>query len=90
MEPKETPDPAYLKGFNEGYTIAKHMPDLSGKLAQAVKGEDERSQGFLAGQQLFSREQLKEQVPSWMRGDYSNFSKSSPDTSKEPDITPER
>lgn len=62
-----TPHPDYLKGFNEGYLIARHMPETAGKLAQAVEASSsERSQGFKDGQAQLVKEQEKPRYPSWL------------------------
>lgn len=67
MEQNFEPHPDYVKGFNEGYTLAKHMPDLSEKLPASLGGS-ERGQGFKAGRDQYILEKEK-QRPSWLRKD---------------------
>lgn len=44
------PSPEYVKGFNEGYTLAKYLPNLAGKIVDAL-GNDDRSAGFKKGKE---------------------------------------
>lgn len=73
----QCPHPNYLKGFNEGYTMAKYMPDLAKELSEAMK-DTERGTGFKEGnaQYILDKEQEKEQrqekddnirMPEWMK-----------------------
>ncbi|MBE7172471.1 MAG: hypothetical protein INR73_17935 [Williamsia sp.] len=68
MEDIEPVDPEYLKGFNEGYIIKQHMPDLADKLASSV-GDSLRSQGFKDGRNEVLRERERERYPKWLRSD---------------------
>lgn len=65
---EQTPHPDYIKGFNEGYTLAKHMPDLSEKLPQSL-GDTERGHGFKAGRDQYILEREHQRLPSWLRSD---------------------
>lgn len=50
----------YLKGFNRGYELQKHSPELTEKLKKAVKGsEREIDQGFLSGAKEYELERLE-------------------------------
>lgn len=49
----------YIKGFNEGYMIAKNMPDLASQL-QSITGNSERSVGFQDGRKQYELEKFKE------------------------------
>ena len=68
MEQDEHVDPDYQKGFNEGYIIKQHLPDLADRLAQSV-GDSLRSQGFKDGRTQLIREREKERYPKWLRSD---------------------
>ncbi len=68
MPDQLTPDSNYQKGFNEGYIITKHLPELSDGLAQ-VKTETPRIEGFKDGRKQYVLEQTKEHRPSWMKFD---------------------
>lgn len=51
----------YIKGFNSGYLLSKHEPDL---LAKLLKGDNanEYIQGMQAGKKQHDREKLLEQI----------------------------
>ena len=93
MEEFETPDPEFVKGFNEGYTLAQHLPEIAGQLDQ-VKSDSQRSLGFRAGQQEVAQEQKRQRQPDWLRAAFLEKQPDKPDVSKEPnksrDIEPER
>ncbi len=91
MEENKTTEQDYQKGFNEGYTIAKHMPELAEQLAKAT-GESLRGSGFQEGRNQFLSEQVKERYPSWLKGDRSAKSENEPFKTKDKDkgIEPER
>jgi len=55
-----TPDAGYIKGFNEGYIIAKHMPELSDCVVQ-VRNESPRLEGFRDGRKQLVLEKIAEQ-----------------------------
>gem|GEM_PF-571464 len=74
-----TPHPKYLKGFNEGYTMAKYMPDIAKEIAEVAK-DTERGNGFKEGnaQYILDKEQEKEiknekaetvRMPEWMQSE---------------------
>lgn len=54
----------YIKGFNDGYTIAKYNFDLITKIIQNLQPIDEYLEGFFSGKEEFEIEhslvQLKE------------------------------
>lgn len=55
------PSSTYTKGFNEGYTIAKYMPDVAENLSD-ILGNSERAKGFQLGRQEYLSEIEMEQV----------------------------
>lgn len=59
-----TPDPAFVQGMNEGYILAKYMPEVADGLYKIVS-DSERIQGFKAGREEFMREKLTERMKSW-------------------------
>lgn len=63
MEEFEQADPDFQKGFNEGYTIAKHQPELGEQLALAAGDESSRGAGFQAGRRQFIYERGRERLP---------------------------
>ena len=63
-----TPSPDYVRGFNEGYTLAEHMPELAEQLSKAI-GDAPRGQGFADGHRQFlaERERERDLRPEWLR-----------------------
>lgn len=91
MEETQQPDPDFQKGFNEGYTLARHLPELAEQLAQAAKDESARSAGFQAGRQQLILEKGRERYPAWLKGEPNEGShRLEPDKPKEKGIEPER
>lgn len=68
MEDENKIEPEYVKGFNEGYTLAQHMPDLADKLAK-IDSDFIRLTGFKAGREQYQAEQVKTRLPSWLTGE---------------------
>lgn len=73
MEDYETPDLEFVKGFNEGYMLAQHAPELAAQLRE-LPFEGARSDGFRAGQQEVQlereRQQERAKAPDWLRADF--------------------
>jgi len=72
----------YQKGFNEGYVIAKHMPEMNIKPITGLQGNI-RGEGFQDGQKQFAIEKNREALPGWLRDDRPQ--KESPDIDKSRD-----
>ncbi|MBN8698715.1 MAG: hypothetical protein J0L54_03825 [Chitinophagales bacterium] len=58
----------YKKGFNEGYLITKHLPELSDQLSQ-IKNETPRIDGFKDGRNEFFQEKAKERMGHFLKKD---------------------
>jgi hypothetical protein len=56
----------YAKGFNHGYTIAKHDPDLAEKLSTGIKSKGSYKDGFNAGTKESTKENTKPKAGSRM------------------------
>ena len=84
MEETEAPHPEYLKGFNEGYLITKHLPDLADKLS-GVLGDSLWGTGFQDGRQQLILEQVKDRLPDWLKDDPLSRLDNLPDKSHEKD-----
>jgi hypothetical protein len=60
----EQDNQTYLKGFNEGYKLAKFSPDLFEKIKDSLSQESEYDKGILGGaaqwQQEKEQQRLKE------------------------------
>lgn len=84
MEKEQENIEQYQKGFNEGYLLAKFLPDLSRKLEQ-IKESNDRLNGIKDGRDQFIEEKKKIILPSHL------FQKSAKDKEiKNKDITPEK
>lgn len=66
MEEETSPSPEYLKGFNEGYLLAKESPELTDKLS-SIKGESDRTKGFLDGGKEYNLEKIRDLRPNWLQ-----------------------
>ena len=89
MKEQDKVEPEYLKGFNEGYTISQHKPELAEKLAN-IDSDFIRLVGFKAGQEQFQKEQVRERLPAWLKGDHSTKNQDKPSKSKDRDIELDR
>lgn len=87
MENEEIIDPNYQKGFNEGYLIAQHMPELAEQLSRAT-GESPRLTGIRDGRQEYMAEQIRSLRPSRLKDRYSGYDDAEPD--KQTDRDPEK
>lgn len=58
-EQEQEPPPAYAQGFNEGYFLAKELPQFAGDMAKHLPATD-RSNGFRAGVQQYNRDLSKD------------------------------
>lgn len=65
---EQEPTDDYIKGYNQGYLIAEHMPELAGKLPSTLS-KSERGKGLLDGQTQYMLEQNKQHLPSWLQKD---------------------
>ncbi len=66
---KLTVDPQYLKGFNNGYLLAKHEPKLATQLTAKPNEHNPYFKGLVSGKQEYDRE-----AREWAKG----FSKNAP------------
>lgn len=80
MEENNSPHPDYQKGFNEGYLMKKHLPDLADKIVHAID-PSERGTGFRDGKAQCELEQKNDRYPRWLRDDrLSNLDKGKDET----------
>lgn len=83
MEDVEKINPDYLKGYNEGYLIAKHEPALAAKLAK-INSLSPRIVGLSKGVEEYNLEKDQERLPAWLKSDrLSSLNKTEPEKSKE-------
>lgn len=59
MQDEQSPSPEYIKAYNQGYIMQKHLPDLTDKLSKSF-GNTERSTGFKDGQEQYKLETVKD------------------------------
>lgn len=63
-----TPDPAYVKGFNDGYIIAEHKPELATQL-KSLQQDGPWFEGFRDGHSAFRQEMIQEMTTEMMDWD---------------------
>jgi hypothetical protein len=56
MEETTTVSPTFQKGFNQGYQMQQHKPEMSEKLLESADMEQEYWQGFEGGAKEYSNE----------------------------------
>lgn len=79
MEPSEI----YIAGFNSGYTLRKHSPDLAKKLIDTLKDQDNYIQGLKDGKLQFEQE-LDKEIHKWTEQHKENMKEPpSPEKSKD-------
>lgn len=64
----------YIKGFNSGYLLAKHMPTLLAKIVKNFRPSDDFSEGLFSGKEEFELEYSRTQAEDLSR--LRNVSKS--------------
>lgn len=82
MQDEQTNNTQYQQGFNEGYLITKHLPELSDQLSK-IKNETPRIDGFKDGRNEFFQEKAKERMGSFLRKDLSTGEDKSMQSSKQ-------
>jgi hypothetical protein len=60
-------DPHYLKGFNNGYLLAKHQPELAMQLTVQPNDHSPYFKGLMGGKQEYDKE-AREWAKSFSRG----------------------
>lgn len=84
----------YEKGFNQGYLLQKHHPELAGKLQAAIKdSEQDRDQGFMDGVKEYKVEELDKELENdkgYPIGSKDYYKKSEQTKGKDGDMNLER
>jgi hypothetical protein len=62
MEEEKDPSPEYIKGFNHGYTMRRHEPELLDKLISSEKDNGEYMRAMKAASKQFEIAKLREQI----------------------------
>lgn len=68
---EEKVDPAYQKGYNNGYYMSEHEPDLAKQISQ-IENASAHLDGFKAGRTEYFREQMKDFSKSWAKDFQTN------------------
>ena len=89
MEDEEY-NPDYQQGYNDGYLIAKHEPELADQLKN-LPDRTPRMEGFEAGRIQLLRDRFKERLPEWVKDDPEKDIDQSlePEKDKDQSIEPE-
>lgn len=66
MDEKDEASAEYLRGFNDGYQLAKNEPDIA-DLLNNVDSNDDRMAGFKAGMREVVKEKTKDVYPKWLQ-----------------------
>lgn len=87
MEENETPHPDYIKGFNEGYLLSTHLPDIAQAVARS-NSSSFRSAGFVDGTKQRQLELQRENYPAWRKEGETH--KAIPPEIDHPEISPDK
>lgn len=60
---REIDEQRYIKGFNDGYLLTKHEPELAAKITAYPNKQNDYLQGFSGGRAEYERE-----VKEWAKG----------------------
>ena len=78
----------YQKGFNDGYILTQHEPELSAELSK-IETETPRIEGMKDGRKQFALDLTREYRPKWLREDrFKTLGQPSKDKGR--DIEPDR
>jgi len=68
QELEQDVSPEYIQGFNEGYLLRQHNPELANSIARSLESiPAERAAGFLAGGKEYDKEREQVLSISWMQ-----------------------
>lgn len=84
-----TPDAGYIRGFNEGYIITKHMPELSDCVVQ-LQSESPRLEGFRDGRKQLVLEKIAGQHKTSLPVKTDKDKATRPEPRKDRDLEPDR
>lgn len=55
---EQEPSADFVRGFNQGYAIHKHFPDVAEQMAKLLEQQpSDHAKGFIAGHEEYCREQ---------------------------------
>lgn len=64
MESLNTPEKKFTKGFNAGYLIAKHEPELAAKIVKLPNEKSHYFKGIVSGKQEYEMEKMRSRLKS--------------------------
>lgn len=85
----EKPDPEYIRKFNQGYILAKYMPELSEQISKS-KSETSNFRAIQDGRQQFLSEEALSKAPSWLKPDPQKLNQNLLGKTKGRQIDPEK
>lgn len=85
MEEDNFVEADYVRGFNEGYMLAKYASELAEQLAK-VTGIGSRLEGAKDASEVYLSEQFEEHLPDWLKDDPFNQPEVLPQKEKDKDI----
>jgi hypothetical protein len=62
------PHPDFVNGFNLGYLLAEHEPELAIQIADKINFSSERSAGFTCGIAQYAMQKDKTLQAEWTKG----------------------
>ena len=78
-----TEEQQYIRGFNHGYLLTKHLPDLVAKLVKHIKETtSDYLAGFFSGKEEWELEYSREQINS-LENIRNNFKDQGPDIERD-------
>ncbi|PZR20506.1 MAG: hypothetical protein DI539_10670 [Flavobacterium psychrophilum] len=78
----------YQRGFNDGYILTQHKPELAAEISK-IETETPRIEGMKDGRKQYALDLTREHRPKWMREDRFN-TPAEPDKGKDMDLEAER
>lgn len=65
----------YIKGFNNGYLLAEHQPELLNKIAGTIDRNNPYCDGLVSGKEEYEIEKAKNYFKKFDKGDSSGKEK---------------
>ena len=63
----EVQEKQFIKGFNDGYLVAEHEPELASQLSKHLNDHNEYFKGVVSGTKEFQMEKVREQLKGMSR-----------------------
>ena len=69
LEKTTEQDKLFIKGFNNGYLIAEHEPELAAQLVKVPNDHSDYFEGIVLGKQEFEMEKVRERLKGMSRNE---------------------